>query len=145
MNTITVDRTQKEDVVYIRDNTLNITKDKKNTIKIEDMYNFIKDDLYLAQYKQAQEEIEQEYDMEGFPIPQVIEEVQELGFLGQDLLMSENPVVDFILNAEQAMRQNTTLSCNQDNYISILAGALKQAILKIEELETTVKQIQKEG
>lgn len=145
MNTITVDRTQKEDVVYIRDNTLNITKDKKNALKIEDMYNFIKDDLYLAQYKQAQEEIEQEYDMEGFPIPQVIEEVQELGFLGQDLLMSENPVVDFILNAEQAMRQNTTLSCNQDNYISILAGALKQAILKIEELETTVKQIQKEG
>ena len=121
MNTITVDRTQKEDVVYIRDNTLNITKDKKNTLKIEDKYNFIKDDLYLAQYKQAQEEIEQEYDMEGFPIPQVIEEVQELGFLGQDLLMSENPVVDFILNAEQAMRQNTTLSCNQDNYISILA------------------------
>lgn len=145
MNTITVDRTQKEDVVYIRDNTLNITKDKKNTLKIEDMYNFIKDDLYLAQYKQVQEEIEQEYDMEGFPIPQIIEEVQELGFLGQDLLMSENPVVDFILNAEQAMRQNTTLSCNQDNYISILAGALKQAILKIEELETTVKQIQKEG
>ena len=41
MNTITVDRTQKEDVVYIRDNELSITKDKKNTLKIEDMYKFI--------------------------------------------------------------------------------------------------------
>ena len=145
MSTITVDRTQKDDIVYIRDNITHEIKNNNHTVSLTDMYNFIKDDLYLAEYKQTQEYIEEEFDIEGFPVPQVREEIQEIGFLGQDLLISDNPVVDLVINAKQAMRQNSALSCYQDNYINILAGALKQAILKIEQLETTLKEIQKEG
>ena len=98
MNNIIVDRTHKESVSYI-DND-NVTLALNKDISLSDMYNFIKDDLFLAEFNQIQNN-EEDYDMEGFPIQQHIDTTKEIGFLGQDLLMSNNPVVDYILNAKQ--------------------------------------------
>ena len=143
MNKIIVDRTQKENVSYICCN--NNTKASLNKeVDLSDMYNFIKEDLYLAEFNQLQEEEEEEFDIEGFPIAQVKEVNKEIGFLGQDLITSTNPVVNLVLNGEQARKQNTALVCNQDNYINVIAGALKQAILKIEELEEKIQELEKE-
>lgn len=140
MNNIIVDRTHKESVSYI-DND-NVTLALNKDISLSDMYNFIKDDLFLAEFNQIQNN-EEDYDMEGFPIQQHIDTTKEIGFLGQDLLMSNNPVVDYILNAKDAKKYNTTLECNQDNYINILAGALKQAIEKIEKLEKEIEELRR--
>ena len=73
-----------------------------------------------------------------------IEVVKELGILGQDIISSQNIVVDFLVNAEDAFKRNSFLECNYNNYVNILAGALKQAIQKIEELERKISE-KKEG
>lgn len=139
MNNMVVDRTHKEDVSYIKNDNVSLAFNED--IHLSDMYNFVKDDLFLAEFNPVQE-IEEEYDMEGFPITLPSEKERELGFLGQDLLTSTNPVVDLILNTKQARKHNTALVCNQDNYINILAGALKQAIEKIEVLESKIEQLE---
>ena len=131
-----IDRTHKENVLYIKEgtNVKTISSFNLSDISLEDMYNFVKEDLALAQYNQINEEEEEmEFDEEGFPtsFPNNSEPVKELGFLGQDIITSENPVVDLIINAEDAFKRNVSLECNDNNYVNVLAGALKQAIQKI--------------
>ena len=110
------------------------------------MYNFVKEDLALAQYNQINEEEEEiEFDEDGFPIsfPNNSEVVKELGLLGQDIITSENPVVDLIVNAEDAFKRNVSLECNDNNYVNVLAGALKLAIQKIEKLERDIEELRR--
>lgn len=143
-----IDRTHKENVLYIEDGGIMPCANSSilSNISLEDMYNFIKEDLALAQYNQINEEVEEvEFDEEGFPVsfPNNSEPVKELGVLGQDIVFSENPVVDLIVNTEDAFRRNVALECNENNYVNVLAGALKQAIHKIEVLEQKVEELSK--
>ena len=143
-----IDRTHKENVLYVEDRGIMPCANSSNlsNISLEDMYNFIKEDLALAQYNQINEEVEEvEFDEEGFPVsfPNNSEPVKELGVLGQDIVFSENPVVDLIVNTEDAFRRNVALECNENNYVNVLAGALKQAIHKIEVLEQRVEELSK--
>ena len=141
-----IDRTHKENILYIKEgtNVKTISSFNLSDITLEDMYNFVKEDLALAQYNQINEEEEIEFDEDGFPIsfPNNSEPVKELGLLGQDIIASENPIVDLIVNAEDAFKRNVSLECNDNNYVNVLAGALKQAIQKIEELERKVEELQ---
>ena len=142
-----IDRTHKENILYIKEgtNVKTISSFNLSDITLEDMYNFVKEDLALAQYNQINEEEEEiEFDEDGFPIsfPNNSEPVKELGLLGQDIIASENPIVDLIVNAEDAFKRNVSLECNDNNYVNVLAGALKQAIQKIEELERKVEELQ---
>ena len=143
-----IDRTHKENILYIEDKGIMLCANSLNLsdISLEDMYNFVKEDLVLAQYNQINEEEEEmEFDEEGFPIsfPSNSEVVKELGLLGQDIITSENPVVDLIVNAEDAFKRNVSLECNDNNYVNVLAGALKQAIQKIEKLEREIEELRR--
>ena len=143
-----IDRTHKENVLYIEDKGIMLCANspKLSNISLEDMYNFVKEDLVLAQDNQINEEVEEvEFDEEGFPIsfPSNREVVKELGLLGQDIITSENPVVDLIVNAEDAFKRNVSLECNDNNYVNVLAGALKQAIQKIEKLEREIEELRR--
>lgn len=140
-----IDRTQKENIVYIKEGTVAKLKASSfsSEVTLEDMYNFVKDEISLAQYNPKNEN-EIEFDEEGFPMSFPTEVVKELGILGQDIISSQNIVVDFLVNAEDAFKRNSFLECNYNNYVNILAGALKQAIQKIEELERKISE-KKEG
>ena len=143
-----IDRTHKENVVYIEDRAIMPCANSSilSNISLEDMYNFVKEDLALAQYNQINEEVEEvEFDEEGFPVsfPNNSEPVKELGLLGQDIISSENPVVDLIVNAEDAFKRNASLECNDNNYVNVLAGALKQAIQKIDKLEKEIEELRR--
>ena len=142
-----IDRTHKENILYIKEgtNVKTISSFSLSDITLEDMYNFVKEDL-LAQYNQINEEEEEmEFDEEGFPIsfPSNSEPVKELGLLGQDIISSENPIVDLIVNAEDAFKRNVSLECNDNNYVNVLAGALKLAIQKIEKLERDIDELRR--
>ena len=142
-----IDRTHKENILYIKEgtNVKTISSFNLSDITLEDMYNFVKEDLALAQYNQINEEEEMEFDEDGFPIsfPNNSEVVKELGLLGQDIITSENPVVDLIVNAEDAVKRNVSLECNDNNYVNVLAGALKLAIQKIEKLERDIEELRR--
>ena len=142
-----IDRTHKENILYIKEgtNVKTISSFNLSDITLEDMYNFVKEDLALAQYNQINEEEEMEFDEDGFPIsfPNNSEVVKELGLLGQDIITSENPVVDLIVNAEDAFKRNVSLECNDNNYVNVLAGALKLAIQKIEKLERDIEELRR--
>lgn len=142
-----IDRTHKENVLYIKEgtNVKTISSFSLSDITLEDMYNFVKEDLALAQYNQINEEEEMEFDEDGFPIgfSNNSEVVKELGLLGQDIVSSENPIVDLIVNAEDAFKRNVSLECNDNNYVNVLAGALKLAIQKIEKLERDIEELRR--
>ena len=143
-----IDRTHKENVLYVEDRGIMPYANSSilSNISLEDMYNFVKEDLALAQYNQINEEEEEiEFDEDGFPIrfPNNSAPVKELGLLGQDIISSENPIVDLIVNAEDAFKRNVSLECNDNNYVNVLAGALKQAIQKIEKLERDIEELRR--
>ena len=142
-----IDRTHKENILYIKEgtNVKTISSFNLSDITLEDMYNFVKEDLALAQYNQINEEEEMEFDEDGFPIgfSNNSEVVKELGLLGQDIISSENPIVDLIVNAEDAFKRNVSLECNDNNYVNVLAGALKLAIQKIEKLERDIEELRR--
>lgn len=143
-----IDRTQKENIMYIKEGTVvKASSFSSSEITLEDMYDFVKNEINLAQYNQINEDLEElEFDEEGFPtsFPTNEETVKEIGLLGQDLIYTENPIVDYIVNAEKAFKQNRVLECNENNYVNILAGALKLAINKIETLEKEIEILKEE-
>lgn len=117
----TSDRTLKENIKYVRTG--------ETEIDYNDMYKFVKDDLELATYNYINSD-------EKF-----------INFVAQDLLANEdgtdNVVGQFIVNpvpvpAKEDIENGEDyplLSYNTNIYTSVLAGALKESINKIEELE----------
>jgi hypothetical protein len=147
---IVVDKTQKENIVYIDDCTgeksPSTTSLDNKKVTLEKMFTFICKDLVLAQYTEIQDNTDEEFldfDEEEFTmIPSKTDLELEIGLIGQDVIASENPVKHLIVNEEKAKKHNTSLSCNQDNYINIIAGALKVACNKIEQLEKKVAELE---
>ena len=135
---VSSDRNLKENIQYIRNNSFS----NENNFTYNDMYSFVKDDLELAKYNfKGQKEI-------------------KLNFIAQDLLYNldgtDNKIGQFIVppipvpteeekaeiisNLEDGQEyQDPTLSYDMGNYISVLTGALKVSINKIEELTNRVE------
>ncbi|MGM9534789.1 MAG: hypothetical protein ACI3VR_06030, partial [Intestinibacter sp.] len=90
-----------------------------STITEDDLYNFVRDDLGIA-----------EYNFIG-------EDEKFIGFIAQDLLYnsdgSDNIIGQLIVNKSDERQDPLTYS--EKNYTGVLAGALRKAIHKIEELE----------
>lgn len=123
----TSDRNLKENIRYVDENLPNKsakTISEESDLTSQDLYNFVKDDLFLAKY--------------NF----IGEEEEKIGFIAQDLLYNsdgtENKIGQIIVSAKDSARTNAPLSYNEGNYVNVLAGALKQAILKIEKLEELI-------
>lgn len=119
------DRTKKENIVYINSDD--------NEFTTKDFYNFIKNDLELATYN-----LKEEYAL--------TDTHTKLNFIAQDILWDfdnneENKVGNLIVQAESAMEEQSSLRYDPDNYVSVLAGALKEAIKEIEQLKEEIKEL----
>jgi hypothetical protein len=117
------DRTRKDNIVYI--------DSEESEFTTKDFYDFIKDDLGLATYN-----LKKEYAS--------TDTHTKLNFIAQDILWDydkneEHKVGNLIVQAESAMEEQLSLKYDPDNYISVIAGALKESINKIEELEAKNK------
>ena len=120
------DRTRKENIIYVDSNN--------SEFKNEDFYNFIKNDLSLATYN-----LKKDYGS--------TDEHVKLNFIAQDVLWDfnnnkENKVGNLLVQAEHAMEDQCSLQFDPDTYTSIVAGALQEAIKKIEELEARIKELE---
>lgn len=125
---VSSDRTLKENIKYVN-------SDKSN-VSYEDMYAFVKDDLELATYNLV------EHDK------------LNMGFIAQDLLVNldgtDNKVGQMIVNpvaipSEEEILEGKpypTLSYDTGMYVSVLAGALKESINKIEQLEARINELE---
>jgi hypothetical protein len=125
---VSSDRTLKENIKYVNSNESNVS--------YEDMYAFVKDDLELATYNLV------EHDK------------LNMGFIAQDLLVNldgtDNKVGQMIVNpvpvpTEEEIAEGKpypTLSYDMGMYTSVLAGALKEAINKIEQLEARIQELE---
>ena len=124
---VSSDRTLKENIEYIDGTVSNCNAKTFRDINTKDMYNFVKDDLALAKFNY------------------IGHKETEIGFIAQDLIYNadgtENKVGNYIVDSKTAREENRTLSYNTGNYTNVLAGALKQAIQKIEELEREVEEL----
>jgi hypothetical protein len=114
------DRTRKDNIVY--------TNDEKSNFSNNDFYNFIKDDLDLATYT-----LKENYA--------ATDTHTKLNFIAQDILWDfnrneENKVGNLIVQAEAAMENQYSLKYDADNFIAVIAGALKEAINEIELLKS---------
>ena len=141
--TVSSDRVLKENITYVKSEKAK-SAPTDEVVTYEDMYNFIKNDLELATYNfKGQEE-------------------QSMNFIAQDLLYNldgtDNKIGQMIINpvappTEEEIEEAKskledgqeyaypTLSYNMGMYISVLAGALKTALNKIDALEEQIASI----
>ena len=118
---VSSDRRLKENIEYLQE-TPNIHTTKSKAFNLEDMYNFVKDTLYLTSYnyKEGSKNL-------------------KFGFIAQDLL--NDKIGDNIIEAQQLTDNEETSYLGYDtmNYTHTLAGALKVAINEIEKLKEEIK------
>jgi hypothetical protein len=136
------DRSLKENIKYI-----NSKARSADQITYSDMYNFVRDDLGLAEYNYKCDEKKE----------------KKLNFIAQDLLVNEDgsdnvvgqmivkpvpvPTKKEIKEAKAKLEDGQTyeyptLSYDINTYVSVLAGALKEAIFKIEELTIKIEELE---
>ena len=120
------DRTVKENIKYVSDTTLyNSDVEIENDITTQDMYNFIREDCALATYNYTNDE----------------HKTPKLNFIANDVIVnsdgSDNKVGQLIVNPT-IDAEGGILGYDLGNYISVIAGALQQAMKKIEELEEKI-------
>lgn len=136
---ITSDKRYKENIVFLSDKTsksldhddydkilFNVEKEEK--ITITDLYDFIKNDLALCEYNYNKEYLGELYDKE---MPDT-----HLGFIAQDLIGTK--IEKIMLRTDDG----NNIGYNLNSYISIIAGALQEAIKKIECLENKITQLE---
>jgi hypothetical protein len=120
------DRTRKDNIVYI--------DSEESEFTTKDFYDFIRDDLGLATYT-----LKESYA--------ATDTHTKLNFIAQDILWDynkneEHKVGNLIVQAANAMEEQLSLKFDPDNYVSVIAGALKESINKIEELEDKNKKLE---
>lgn len=141
---VSSDRSMKENIVYVKNKKAK-SESVDEVVTYEDMYNFVRDDLELATY--------------NF----INSEEQKMNFIAQDLLynmdgtdnkvgqMIVNPIApptdEDIVEAKSHLEEfeeyvYPTLSYDVGMYISVLAGALKTALNKIDTLEEQIQLLQ---
>ena len=117
------DARKKENISYIKSNTdVSIFSLEENSVEenitIDDMYNYIKDiPLVTYNLKQTRSDIQSK---------------RQIGFLAQDIM--ETTIGNYIVD----VRDEDNLSYDLGNRVSVLEGALKKAIEKIEILQNEI-------
>lgn len=121
---VSSDRRVKENIEYV--NTLSTTPLAEEQLHISDFYNFVKDNLKVAEYDYIVDEQRTEDAMYK----------HNIGFIAQDI---ENTKVGkkIITKDSQGM-----LAYQSGSYVSVLAGALQQAIMEIEELKKKINGVE---
>ena len=125
------DRTLKENIEYIEDvpnkkATINLSVDSVTT---KDMYNFVKDDLFLAKYNFIGDN----------------KSNTKFGFIAQDIVDTKvgNEIITADYNESEEDKSDIKLGFDLNNYVNVLAGALKVAIQEIEELKNKISEMEK--
>lgn len=137
---VSSDRSMKENISYVKSRTRTSSQ-----ITYDDMYNFVKNDLELA-----------EYNFKG-------NDERKMNFIAQDLLYNldgtDNKIGQMIVHpvappteeeVEEAKAKleegqeyiYPTLSYDTGMYISVLAGALKESLNKIDKLEARIDELE---
>lgn len=118
------DLTLKENIRYLLRDEAQImpfsVKPSIADITTQELYDFIKDELYLAEFNYKVPEYRQE------------EKFDSIGFIAQDIKGSK-------VGNKLLKDNNGILSYDSATYISVIAGALQKAIEKIEILENKIK------
>lgn len=119
---VSSDRKAKENIEYIEPS---YNEANTSNIILDDLYNFVKNDLYLAKYNYKKSDKD------------------TVGFIAQDLLEVnvEDDKAYNIANTIVQVDEENNLSYDTGAYTSVIAGALKKAILKIEELEKEINSL----
>ena len=112
------DRRLKENIKYI-ESVPNSKADTTSEITIRDMYNFVKDDLYLTMY-----------NFKG-------KSSVKYGFMAQDIVNTKVGI-NIINNERSEDDTENYMSYDTMNYTNALAGALKEAINEIEKLKKEI-------
>ena len=119
---VSSDKRAKTDICYL-DKPYN-SQSNSMSLNTNDMYKFVKDELKLSTYKYNQ-------DIEKGNIE------TNIGFIAQDILYTK--VGSNIVQLAHKNDLDSDLSYNQGNYISVIAGALQEAIKEIENLKEEIK------
>ena len=131
LNALTVkqtsDRSTKENIEYLNDyDLINKKASNKSDISTYDCYNFIKNDCMLATYNH------------------INNAAKKINFIANDVLVNpdktDNKVGQLIVDTcNGSDEENSILSFDINNYLSVTVGALQQAIKKIEKLEEEIE------
>ena len=114
------DRTLKENIQYLSA-TPNVRALSNSDLNIYDLYNFIRDDLYLASYNWIN-------DPEG---------EEKLGFIAQDIVDTKVGEKIIVCNRDR----DDTLGYDSGNFEATIAGALKVNILNSEATQEEVNEL----
>ena len=115
------DITLKENIKYLSE-TPN-TKAARNTeLSTQDLYEFVRDDLFLTSYNWKEDK----------------EKDEKLGFIAQDIVNTKVGEKVIVCNRDR----DDTLGYDNGNFEAVLAGALQVAIKKIEELEAKIQELE---
>ena len=114
------DARKKKDIHYINNN---LARTLSNELTLDDMYNYVKNDLKLATYQLIDSRSEDKDKI-------------EIGFMIQDI--KDTKVGKYIANT----KDEDNYTYDMANRISVLEGALQVAINKIEELENKLNEFQ---
>lgn len=146
------DERLKENISYIKTGS---TKTKNSEVVAEDFYNFVKDDLALATYDYKASK--------NTPTNEIDKLSNKIGFIAQDIkgtkvgdlfikedIVEVEPIAETLIDTPTTVEEDfpipngeTTLSYDLTDYVNILAGALKVAINKVEELTRKVEDLSK--
>jgi hypothetical protein len=117
------DITLKENIKYLCD-TPNARAIKSNELNIQDMYNFIRDDLFLTSYNWIEDP----------------EKEEKLGFIAQDIVDTKVGEKIIICNRDR----DNTLGYDSGNFEATIAGALKVNINKTETMQKEIDTLKNE-
>lgn len=108
----TSDRRKKENIKYINSDT-------EANLKLDDCFNFVKNDLDLATYKFKESDDKSNNE--------------NLGFIAQDVQKTKL--------GSLIVQDGETLTYSLNNYVNVLAGALQKSLKKIDVLEKDLKEL----
>ena len=117
------DITLKENIKYLCD-TPNAKAIKNNDLSIQDMYDFIRDDLFLTSYNWIEDP----------------EKEEKLGFIAQDIVDTKVGEKIIICNRDR----DDTLGYDSGNFEATIAGALKVNINKTEAMQEEINTLKDE-
>ena len=117
------DITLKENIKYLCD-TPNARTIKSNELNIQDMYDFIRDDLFLTSYNWIEDP----------------EKEEKLGFIAQDIVDTKVGEKIIICNRDR----DNTLGYDSGNFEATIAGALKVNINKTEAMQEEINALKDE-
>ena len=118
---VSSDRNLKENIVYLNDK-----KTKEDILTVDEMYDFVKDELKLTKYNYINKDSKSQDDHKDI-----------IGFIAQDV--AENEKVGKVLLTQD---EEGVYGYDTGTYTNILAGALQKALNKIDDLEARIIELE---